>query len=152
MSQCVVHDVIAGYLAYPAQTPQKVRNVSTSASSRQLNGLPGRAARGVDFDGEVEREAVVGVIRFASWVGKAFTYPHLIPAVPLPAVLSLVEAAALLGAGRTTAYRLADDQQGANPALRRGRLIRIPPSRCSSCSPALPARMPNRNWVTRRVT
>jgi excisionase family DNA binding protein len=48
------------------------------------------------------------------------------PAAPLPAVLDLVEAAALLGVGRTTAYRLVHDQQWPTPVLRLGRLIKIP--------------------------
>jgi len=48
------------------------------------------------------------------------------PAHPLPAVLDLVEAAALLGVGRTTAYRLVHDGQWPTPVLRLGRLIKIP--------------------------
>jgi excisionase family DNA binding protein len=48
------------------------------------------------------------------------------PAVQLPAVLDLVEAAALLGVGRTTAYKLVHDQQWPTPVLRLGRLIKIP--------------------------
>ena len=48
------------------------------------------------------------------------------PAVPLPAVLDLVQAAALLGVGRTTAYRLVHDGQWPTPVLRLGRLIKIP--------------------------
>ena len=48
------------------------------------------------------------------------------PAVPLPAVLDLVQAAALLGVGRTTAYRLVHDDQWPTPVLRLGRLIKIP--------------------------
>ena len=48
------------------------------------------------------------------------------PADPLPAVLDLVEAAALLGVGRTTAYRLVHDGQWPTPVLRLGRLIKIP--------------------------
>ena len=48
------------------------------------------------------------------------------PAGPLPAVLDLVEAAALLGVGRTTAYRLVHDGQWPTPVLRLGRLIKIP--------------------------
>jgi excisionase family DNA binding protein len=46
--------------------------------------------------------------------------------VPLPAVLDLVQAAALLGVGRTTAYRLVHDGQWPTPALRLGRLIKVP--------------------------
>jgi excisionase family DNA binding protein len=46
--------------------------------------------------------------------------------LPLPAVLDLVQAAALLGVGRTTAYRLVHDQQWPTPVLRLGRLIKIP--------------------------
>jgi excisionase family DNA binding protein len=45
---------------------------------------------------------------------------------PLPAVLDLTQAAALLGVGRTTAYRLVHDQQWPTPVLRLGRLIKIP--------------------------
>jgi excisionase family DNA binding protein len=48
------------------------------------------------------------------------------PAVPLPAVLDLAHAAALLGVGRTTAYRLVHDGQWPTPVLRLGRLIKIP--------------------------
>ncbi len=48
------------------------------------------------------------------------------PAVPLPAVLDLVQAAALLGVGRTTAYKLVHDGQWPTPVLRLGRLIKIP--------------------------
>jgi excisionase family DNA binding protein len=48
------------------------------------------------------------------------------PAMPLPAVLDVVQAAALLGLGRTTAYRLVHDQQWPTPVLRLGRLIKIP--------------------------
>jgi excisionase family DNA binding protein len=48
------------------------------------------------------------------------------PAVPLPAVLDIVEAAALLGVGRTTAYKLVHDGQWPTPVLRLGRLIKIP--------------------------
>ena len=48
------------------------------------------------------------------------------PAVRLPAVLDLVQAAALLGVGRTTAYRLVHDGQWPTPVLRLGRLIKIP--------------------------
>ena len=44
----------------------------------------------------------------------------------LPAVLDLVQAAALLGLGRTTAYRLVRDKQWPTPVLRLGRLIKIP--------------------------
>jgi excisionase family DNA binding protein len=48
------------------------------------------------------------------------------PGVPLPAVLDLVDAAALLGVGRTTAYRLVREKQWPTPVLRLGRLIKIP--------------------------
>jgi excisionase family DNA binding protein len=48
------------------------------------------------------------------------------PAAPLPAVLDLVHAAALLGVGRTTAYKLVHDGQWPTPVLRLGRLIKIP--------------------------
>jgi excisionase family DNA binding protein len=44
----------------------------------------------------------------------------------LPPVLDLVQAAALLGLGRTTAYRLVQDNQWPTPVLRLGRLIKIP--------------------------
>jgi excisionase family DNA binding protein len=46
--------------------------------------------------------------------------------VPLPAVLDLSQAAALLGVGRTTAYRLVHADQWPTPVLRLGRLIKIP--------------------------
>ena len=48
------------------------------------------------------------------------------PAAPLPAVLDLAHAAALLGVGRTTAYKLVHDGQWPTPVLRLGRLIKIP--------------------------
>jgi excisionase family DNA binding protein len=48
------------------------------------------------------------------------------PAVPLPAVLDLAHAAALLGVGRTTAYKLVHDGQWPTPVLRLGRLMKIP--------------------------
>jgi hypothetical protein len=48
------------------------------------------------------------------------------PAVQLPAVLDLVQADALLGVGRTTAYRLVYDGEWPTPVLRLGRLIKIP--------------------------
>ena len=48
------------------------------------------------------------------------------PAVPLPAVLDLVQAGALLGVGRTTAYKLVHDGQWPTPVLRLGGLIKIP--------------------------
>jgi excisionase family DNA binding protein len=48
------------------------------------------------------------------------------PNVPLPAVLNLVQAAALLGLGRTTAYRLVHDNQWPTPVLRLGGQIKIP--------------------------
>jgi excisionase family DNA binding protein len=44
----------------------------------------------------------------------------------LPPVLDLPQAAALLGVGRTTAYRLVHDKLWPTPVLRLGRLIRIP--------------------------
>ena len=60
--------------------------------------------------------------------GPGMTRPAsaLDPAVRLPAVLDLVQAAALLGVGRTTAYRLVHDGQWPTPVLRLGRLIKIP--------------------------
>ena len=42
------------------------------------------------------------------------------------AVLDLCEAAALLGVGRTTAYKLVREQKWPTPVLRLGRLIKIP--------------------------
>ena len=48
------------------------------------------------------------------------------PAAPLPAVLDLTHAAALLGVGRTTAYKLVHDGQWPTPVLRLGRLIKVP--------------------------
>jgi excisionase family DNA binding protein len=48
------------------------------------------------------------------------------PASPLPAVLDLAHAAALIGVGRTTAYKLVHDGQWPTPVLRVGRLIKIP--------------------------
>jgi excisionase family DNA binding protein len=48
------------------------------------------------------------------------------PAAPQPAVLDLTHAAALLGVGRTTAYKLVHDGQWPTPVLRLGRLIKIP--------------------------
>jgi hypothetical protein len=44
----------------------------------------------------------------------------------LPAVLDLVQAAAMLELGRTTAYRLVHDGQWLTPVLRLGRQIKIP--------------------------
>lgn len=48
------------------------------------------------------------------------------PAAPLPAVLDLAHAAALLGVGRTTAYKLVRDGLWPTPVLRLGRPIKIP--------------------------
>jgi excisionase family DNA binding protein len=45
---------------------------------------------------------------------------------PMPAVLDLPEAAALLGVGRTTAYRLVREQRWPTPVVRLGSLIKIP--------------------------
>jgi excisionase family DNA binding protein len=55
-----------------------------------------------------------------------------------PAVLDLCEAAALLGVGRTTAYRLVREQRWPTPVLRVGRLIKIPtqPLLDLLCSPS----------------
>ncbi|MGH8890469.1 MAG: helix-turn-helix transcriptional regulator [Acidothermaceae bacterium] len=44
----------------------------------------------------------------------------------MPAVLDLMQAAALLGLGRTTAYRLVHDGEWPTPVFRLGRLIRVP--------------------------
>jgi excisionase family DNA binding protein len=44
----------------------------------------------------------------------------------LPLVLDLLQAAALLGLGRTTAYRLVHDNEWPTPVFRLGRLIKIP--------------------------
>jgi excisionase family DNA binding protein len=43
-----------------------------------------------------------------------------------PAVLDLLEAARLLGVGRTLAYQLVRDGQWPTPVVRMGRLIKIP--------------------------
>lgn len=45
---------------------------------------------------------------------------------PMPAVLDLPAAAALLGVGRTTAYRLVRERLWPTPVVRLGRLIKIP--------------------------
>ena len=58
--------------------------------------------------------------------GRAWPATRVDPAMPLPAVLDLVQAAALLGVGRTTAYKLVHDEQWPTPVLRLGRLIKIP--------------------------
>jgi hypothetical protein len=44
----------------------------------------------------------------------------------LPPVLDLVQAAAMLGLGRTAAYKLVAEQRWPTPVLRLGRLIKIP--------------------------
>jgi excisionase family DNA binding protein len=44
----------------------------------------------------------------------------------LPPVIDLVEAAALLGVGRTTAYKLVRRGEWPTPVLRIGRLIKVP--------------------------
>lgn len=44
----------------------------------------------------------------------------------LPPVLDLLQAAALLGLGRTTAYRLIHDDEWPTPVFRLGRLIKVP--------------------------
>ena len=44
----------------------------------------------------------------------------------LPPVLDLAQAAAMLGLGRTTAYRLVAEQLWPTPVVRLGRLIKIP--------------------------
>ena len=48
------------------------------------------------------------------------------PFATLPPVLDLMEAAALLGLGRTTAYKLVRTGEWPTPVLRIGRLIKIP--------------------------
>jgi len=58
--------------------------------------------------------------------GTARPASALDPGVSLPAVFDLVQAAALLGVGRTTAYRLVHDGQWPTPVLRLGRRIKIP--------------------------
>ena len=44
----------------------------------------------------------------------------------LPPVLDLLQAATMLGVGRTTAYRLVAEQRWPTPVLRLGRVIKIP--------------------------
>lgn len=44
----------------------------------------------------------------------------------LPAVLDLPRAAAMLGVGRTTAYKLVQQDRWPTPVLRIGRLIKVP--------------------------
>jgi excisionase family DNA binding protein len=44
----------------------------------------------------------------------------------LPPVIDLIEAAALLGIGRTTAYKLVRRGEWPTPVLRTGRLIKVP--------------------------
>jgi excisionase family DNA binding protein len=44
----------------------------------------------------------------------------------LPPVIDLIEAAALLGIGRTTAYKLVRRGEWPTPVLRIGRLIKVP--------------------------
>lgn len=44
----------------------------------------------------------------------------------LPPVIDLIEAAALLGVGRTTAYKLVRRGEWPTPVLRIGRLIKVP--------------------------
>jgi hypothetical protein len=53
------------------------------------------------------------------------------PHVPLPAVLDLVQAAALRGVGRTTAYPLVHELQWPTPVLRPGRLCACPILGCA---------------------
>lgn len=45
---------------------------------------------------------------------------------PLPPVLTVIQAARLLGIGRTLAYELIRTDSWPTPVLRAGRLIRIP--------------------------
>ncbi len=51
---------------------------------------------------------------------------HELPDRQLPRVLDLVDAAAILGIGRTTAYKLVSEGAWPTPVLRIGRLIKIP--------------------------
>ena len=44
----------------------------------------------------------------------------------LPPVIDLIEAASLLGVGRTTAYKLVRQGEWPTPVLRIGRLIKVP--------------------------
>lgn len=46
--------------------------------------------------------------------------------LPLPVVLDLPRAAAMLGVGRTTAYKLVQQDLWPTPVLRLGRLIKVP--------------------------
>jgi predicted DNA-binding transcriptional regulator AlpA len=48
------------------------------------------------------------------------------PDLSLPAVLDLPQAAAMLGVGRTTAYKLVHEDRWPTPVLRLGRLIKVP--------------------------
>jgi hypothetical protein len=48
------------------------------------------------------------------------------PKPKLPPVLDLPRAAALLGVGRTTAYKLVQQDRWPTPVLRIGRLIKVP--------------------------
>ena len=55
--------------------------------------------------------------------------PHGAPADPLanlPPVIDLLEAASLLGLGRTTAYKLVRVGTWPTPVIRIGRLIKVP--------------------------
>ena len=58
--------------------------------------------------------------------GTSRPHPHWIQRCRCPRFSTLSQAAALLGVGRTTAYRLVHDGQWPTPVLRLGRLIKIP--------------------------
>ena len=72
------------------------------------------------------RDAAPTSINAASTVGGRGREGRRVDARALPAVLDLPAAAALLGLGRTTAYRLVREQCWPTPVLRLGRLIKVP--------------------------
>ena len=81
---------------------------------------------GFELDQVGTRARVIGVAASGAPVRvsestAAHAYDH-----QAPAVLDLCEAAALLGVGRTTAYKLVREQKWPTPVLRLGRLIKIP--------------------------
>ncbi|MBA2769675.1 MAG: helix-turn-helix domain-containing protein [Sporichthyaceae bacterium] len=51
----------------------------------------------------------------------------------LPPVMDLMDAAALLGQGRTTAYKLVRNGEWPTPVIRIGRLIKIPTAPLRDC-------------------